>query len=141
MRTIALDNVESVQYQDSLITKGWLSSIHVVFSKSGHIMNYFGPGLRLALDLLREQFHPKTEAESSLVEQPVPTPIDFDIDVSTLEISASLEKLKDLGYTKLLAAAKQAEQFGYFQSGGRPLNVNGLREAIQTEINRQKPQA
>ncbi len=141
MKTIVLDNVESVEYQDSLQAKGRLSNINVIFSKSGHIMNYFGPGLQLALDLLREQFPPKTVAERSLVERPVPTPIAFVIDAPTLEISAPVEKLKGLGYAQLMAAAKQAEQFGYFQSGGRWFNVEGLQQRIKAEIERRKPQA
>src|SRR5260370_762146 len=49
MKTIVLDNVESVEYQGSLPAKGRLSNINVIFSKSGHIMNFFGPGLQLTV--------------------------------------------------------------------------------------------
>ena len=142
MDTIILDDIEKVEYQDTL-RKGHLTSISVIFGKSKHgaIMNYFGPGLTLALALLKDQFPPETEVERSLVARPVPTPIDFDIDTNTLELSAPLDKLKALGYPQLEGAAKQAEYFGYFSSGGRSFNVERLREAIQTEINRKKPQA
>jgi hypothetical protein len=43
MKTIVLDNVERVEYLDSL-TKGRLNSIQVIFGGTGHIGNYYGPG-------------------------------------------------------------------------------------------------
>jgi hypothetical protein len=142
MQNIKLDDIEKVEYQD-ILTKGHLSSIQVIFSKAKHgaIMNYFGPGLTLALALLKDQFPPETEAERNLVARPVATPIDFDIDPRTLEVSTSSKKLKDLGPKILLSAEKQAEQFGYFSSGGRSFNIERLRKRIKAEIERKKPQA
>jgi hypothetical protein len=142
MQNIKLDDIEKVEYQDTL-TKGHLSSIQVIFSKAKHgaIRNYFGPGLTLAFTLLNDQFPPQTEVERRLIERPVPTPIDFDIDPNTLEVSAPPDKLKDLRYVQLMAASKQAEDFGYFSSGGRSFNIERLHQRIKTEIERKKPQA
>ena len=140
MTTIVLDNVETVKYLDSM-TKGRLSGIQVIFSKSGRIGSYFGPGLRLALALLKDQFPPQTDAERISIERPVPTVIDFVIDPNTLEISAPSDKLKNLGYLYLLAAEKQTEMFSYFRTDGRPFNIGGLRKEIRRQIVQQKPQA
>lgn len=139
MKTVVLDNVERVEYLDSL-TKGRLNSIQVIFGGTGRIGNYYGPGLRLAFALLRDQFPPQTVAERIMVERPVPNPIDFDIDSDTLRISAPLDKLKGLDYKHLLAVEKQAEMFSYFLAGGRSFNIGGLWEEIQIEMERKKPQ-
>ena len=139
MKSVVLDNVERVEYRDSL-TKGRLNSIQVIFGGTGQIGNYYGPGLRLAFSLLRDQFPPQTLAERSMVERPLPNPIDFDIDSDTLRISAPLDKLKGLEYKHLLVAEKQAEMFTYFLAGGRSFNIGGLWEEIEIEIERKKPQ-
>ncbi len=67
MKTVVLDNVERVEYLDSL-TKGRLNSIQVIFGGTGRIGNYYGPGLRLAFALLRDQFPPQTVAERIMVD-------------------------------------------------------------------------
>ena len=139
MTTIMLDNVERVDYQDSM-TKSRLNSIQVTFRKTGQIGTYFGPGLRLAFALLRDQFPPQTVAERIMVKRPVPNPIDFDTDSDTLIISAPLDKLKGLECKHLLAAEKQAEMFSYFLAGGRSFNIGGLWEEIQIEMERKMPQ-
>ena len=141
MTTIVLDNVETVKYLDSPMTKGRLSSINVIFTKYGHIASFFGPGLILAFALLKDQFPPQTDAERILVERPVLTPIDLVIDPNTLEISAPLDKLKSLAYTHLLAVEEQAEMFIHFRVNGLPFKIDGLRAEIQREMDRKKPQA
>jgi hypothetical protein len=139
MKIIPLDNVETVQYQDFLMN-GWLTSIHVVFCRPRETGNYFGPGLRLALALLREQFPPSTNPEKMLVQQPFLSKIDFDIEPNTLRMSVPLDKLKRLDYRRLSAAQWQAKQFSHFQSDGHSFKIEELLTDIQSEMNRKKTQ-
>src|SRR5579862_2671751 len=59
MEAILLDNVVKVQYRDSH-KSGWLTEIHVNFDEPGQVSVFLGPGLRLALSLLEDQFQPET---------------------------------------------------------------------------------
>jgi hypothetical protein len=133
---VKLDNVEKVEYKATM-KPGWLTSIEVIFD-GGHIIHYDGSGLQLALDLLQDQFPPKTDAERSLVERRIETPIDFAIDTHTLEISASLDKLKGLSKNQLFGAQNQAQRFRYFLAGGRSFDIEGLLKQIQEEMDRKK---
>ena len=133
MRSIPLDNVGRVKYQDSL-KKGWLTSIRVIFAEPGQVGHYLGPGLRLALFLVEDQFQPTSDFERLLVEQPLPSPIDFEIDPKTLRLSAPVDRLQELPPDQLIAAQEQARQFGYFLSDGRPFNIDGLLEQLQEAI-------
>ena len=142
MKTIVLDNVERVEYLDSL-TKGRLNSIQVIFGRTGQIGNYNGPGLRLAFALLRDQFPPQTVAERIMIERLVPNPIDFDIDSDTLKISAPLDKLKGLEYKHLLACRETSRNVQLLSSGrsvvqhrrfvGRDPDRDGAEEAAITQ--------
>jgi hypothetical protein len=135
MRLIWLDNVSRVKYRDSLLMKGWLTHIHVIFTEPGQTGNYSGPGLRLALYLLEDQFRPEDDFERQLVEWPVPSPVDFEIDPKTLKLSAPHDRLQGLPPDQLIAAQEQAKQFGYFLSEGRPFNVEGLLGQIEGAMN------
>ncbi len=134
MRSIWLDNVSRVKYRDSLLMNGWLTHIHVVFTEPGQTGNYSGPGLRLALYLLEDQFGPQNDSERALVERLVPSSIDFDIDAKTLKLSAPPDGLQGLPPDQLIAAHKQAMQFGYFLSEGRSFKVDELLEQIQAAM-------
>jgi len=140
MKTIVIDDVVKVEYQDTG-RKGQLTSIHVIFGNSGHIGSYFGPGLRLALDLLKDQFPPKTDAESTLVGRPFPYQVNLVIDPDTLVLSVRPANLKDLTYVQLMTVYEQAHHFNFFQAGGRPFNTDPLLSELQEEIKLKKPQA
>lgn len=134
MKEILLDNVVKVQYRD-FRKAGWLTDIHVVFDEPGQVGNFCGPGLRLALSLLEDQFQPETGHEVRLVARPVPYPIDFEISPETMALAVDAERLKDLTREQLITSTEQAKQFRYFRSEGRSLEIDGLLTVFDAALN------
>jgi hypothetical protein len=138
MNTKVIDDVVNVEYQDST-RLGQLTNIHVVFGKTGHIGNYFGPGLRLALDLLKDQFPPKTDVERDLIRHPHPFPARLDINPDTLELFLKPSNLDELSYVQLMAVFEQVHHFNFFASRGRAFGTDPLLSELEKAITRKKP--
>jgi hypothetical protein len=138
MNTIVIDDVVKVEYQEGIAKLGQLTNIHVVFGKTGHIANYSGPGLLLALNLLKDQFPPKTDAERDLIKHPHPSPVRLGINPDTLELFLP-NNLDTLSYVQLFAAYEQMHHFNFFESKGRQFGTDPLLSRIQEALKLKQP--
>jgi hypothetical protein len=138
MNTIGIDNVVEVEYRG---TSGQLTSIHVVFSNGGHVGSFFGPGLLLALDLLKNQFPPKTDADRDLIRHPFPSPsrARLDINPDTLELFLKPSSLDDVSYVQLQTVFEELHHFNFFESRGRAFGTDRLLGELEKAFLRKKP--
>ena len=139
MNTIVIEDVVKVEYQEGIAKLGHLTNIHVVFGKTGHIANYSGPGLHLALDLLKNQFPPKTDAERDLIRHPFPSPVRLDINPDTLELFLKPSNLDELSRVQLQTVFEQVHHFNFFASRGRAFGTDPLMSELEKAILRKKP--